>query len=89
MIMALPLNLLWDLQVTRKQKLGLAIVFSVGAIIILVAIVRAVEIHSKARSDGILLNIWSIIESSVCRLRLHLAIQPLFQLPVRTSGGCS
>ncbi|KAL8822968.1 MAG: hypothetical protein Q9191_006306, partial [Dirinaria sp. TL-2023a] len=65
MIMALPLNLLWNLQVTRKQKLGLVIVFSVAVIIICVAIVRAVQIHSTARSDGILLNIWSIIESSI------------------------
>ena len=65
--MALPLNLLWNLQVTRKQKAGLAVVFSVGTIIIIVAIARGIEIATRARTDGVLLNIWSIIESGVCK----------------------
>lgn len=66
MIMALPLNLLRDLQVTRKQKAGLAVVFGVGIIIIVVAVARGIEIVTSARTNGILLNVWSIVESSVC-----------------------
>lgn len=64
--MALPLNLLRNLQVTRKQKAGLAVVFSVGFIIVVVAIARGIEIATSARTNGILLNFWSVIESSVC-----------------------
>lgn len=66
MIMALPLNLLRNLQVTRKQKAGLTVVFSVGIIIIVVAIARGIEIATSTRTNGILLNVWSIVESSVC-----------------------
>ncbi len=75
MIMALPLNLLRNLQVTRKQKAGLAVVFSVGIVIIIVAIARGIEIATSARTDGILLNIWSIVESSVCEF--HPLVPPL------------
>ncbi len=59
MIMALPLNLLRNLQVTRKQKAGLTVVFGVGIIIIIVAIARGIEIATSARTNGILLNVWS------------------------------
>ena len=65
-VMALPLNLLWNIRITKRQKLGLALVFCVGLIIIVVAIVRAIFITTKVFKDGVLLTIWSIIESTVC-----------------------
>ena len=65
-VMALPLNLLWNIRITKRQRFGLVVVFCVGIIIIVVAIVRAVFITTKVFKDGVLLTIWSIIESTVC-----------------------
>ena len=71
LVIALPLNLLYTVRLAPKQKLGLAAVFSIGILIILVAIARAVRISRKAFSDGVLLALWGIIESTVCEYR-HL-----------------
>lgn len=65
MIISLPLNLLYTVRLARKQKIGLGAVFSIGIIIILVAIARAVQISRKAFADGVLLALWGIIESTV------------------------
>lgn len=74
-IMILPLNLLRRLQVSTQQKFGLAVIFSLGTIIIAFAFARLGQV-SKATSkmaknpstvaDGpVLLSMWSHIESSV------------------------
>ena len=65
--MALPLKLLYTVKITKQQKLGLAGVFGIATIIIVVAIIRAVEITTRARTDAVLLTFWSIIESTVCK----------------------
>lgn len=65
--MALPFRLLYTVQITRKQKLGLVGVFGIATIIIVVALIRAVEVTTKARTDGVLLTVWSVIESTVCK----------------------
>ena len=67
--MSLPLNLLYTVRLAPRHKLGIAIVFSVGIIIILVAIARAVQISRKAFADGVLLALWGIIETTVCEYR--------------------
>ena len=69
LVISLPLNLLYTVRLAPKQKLGLAAVFSIGIIIILVAIARAVQISRKAFADGVLLALWGIIESTVCKYR--------------------
>lgn len=69
LVIALPLNLLYTVRLAPKQKLGLAAVFSIGILIILVAIARAVRISRKAFADGVLLAVWGIIESTVCEYR--------------------
>lgn len=74
-IMVLPLNLLRKLQINGRQKFGLAIIFSLGTIIIAFAFTRLAQV-TKATSnaakdpstiaDGpVLLSMWSYIESSV------------------------
>ncbi|KAJ4362768.1 hypothetical protein N0V95_001259 [Ascochyta clinopodiicola] len=74
-IMILPLNLLRKLQVSARQKFGLAVIFSLGTIIIAFAFARLAQV-TKATSnaakdpstvaDGpVLLSMWSHIESSV------------------------
>jgi hypothetical protein len=65
--MLLPLNMLWNVRLAFKQKIGLAAVFSLGTVIILVAIVRAAKISRTTFSDGVLLALWGIIESTVCK----------------------
>lgn len=74
-IMILPLNLLRRLQINAQQKFGLAMIFSLGTIIIAFAFARLAQV-TKATSnaakdpttiaDGpVLLSMWSHIESSV------------------------
>ncbi|CAG5156673.1 uncharacterized protein ALTATR162_LOCUS4470 [Alternaria atra] len=73
LIMLLPLNLLRKLQVSPQQKFGLAVIFSLGTVIIAFAFARLAQV-TKATSnpdpatlaDGpVLLSMWSHIESSV------------------------
>lgn len=71
LVISLPLNLLYTVRLAPKQKLGLAACFSIGILIIMVAIARAVQISRKAFADGVLLALWGIIESTVCEYR-HL-----------------
>ena len=71
LVISLPLNLLYTVRLAPKQKLGLAVCFSIGILIILVAIARAAQISRKAFADGVLLALWGIIESTVCEYR-HL-----------------
>ncbi|KAB8237011.1 uncharacterized protein BDW43DRAFT_308023 [Aspergillus alliaceus] len=60
-----PLRLLQKAKINKHQKLGLAVVFCVGFIIIATAIVRAIEITGKSYSDQVGLAVWSIAESSI------------------------
>jgi hypothetical protein len=92
LIMILPLNLLPKLQVSPRQKLGLAIIFSLGAIIIAFAITRLVQV-TKATSnpdphtlaDGpVLLSMWSHIESSVSVI---VATLPAFRWALDSKFG--
>ncbi|KAF5858712.1 hypothetical protein ETB97_003880 [Aspergillus alliaceus] len=63
--MCLPPRLLQKAKINKHQKLGLAVVFCVGFIIIATAIVRAIEITGKSYSDQVGLAVWSIAESSI------------------------
>jgi hypothetical protein len=71
--MVLPLKLLWKLQVSPQQKFGLAVIFSLGTIIVAFAFARLAQV-TKATSNPdpaslangpIILSMWSHIESSV------------------------
>jgi hypothetical protein len=73
--MILPLHLLWTLRISLKQKLGLALMFCLGSIVIAFAFFRLSQV-TKATSnakldpitmaDGpIILSLWSTIEASV------------------------
>ena len=66
--MALPLYLLLGLfGVNRKQKAGLATIFSLGFFIIAVALVRVLKTRGTKQhhADPIWLALWSQIEASV------------------------
>jgi hypothetical protein len=64
--MLLPLNMLSKLQVNSRQKYALAGVFSVGIIIVIVAIIRAIQINHQERTDPVALAVWGLVESTVC-----------------------
>ena len=66
--MALPLHLLLGLLgVNRKQKAGLAALFSLGFFIIAIALVRVFQTRATKthQADPIWLALWSQIEASV------------------------
>jgi hypothetical protein len=64
MIMALPIAILPSLQLDVRRKVGLGIAFSLGIIIIAVAIVRMTQIISGKTVDLVGLAIWGAIEAS-------------------------
>ncbi|KAL6920637.1 hypothetical protein ACHAP8_008183 [Fusarium lateritium] len=64
MIMALPIAVLPSLQLDRKKKIGLGIVFSLGVIIISVAIVRMSQVIVKRQVDLVGLAIWGAVETA-------------------------
>ena len=92
--MILPLNLLRDLQINARQKFGLAMVFSLGTIIVAFAFARLAQV-TKATSnaakdpatiaDGpVLLSMWSHIESSVSVI---VATLPAFRYLLNSKVG--
>ncbi|GKU04909.1 hypothetical protein FLAG1_07653 [Fusarium langsethiae] len=64
MIMALPIAVLPSLQLDRKKKIGLGIVFSLGVIVISVAIVRMSQVIVKRQVDLVGLAIWGAVETA-------------------------
>ncbi|KAL4899837.1 hypothetical protein BDW74DRAFT_183325 [Aspergillus multicolor] len=65
MIMGFALSIVWSTTISFHQKVGLGAVFSLGAIIIAFAIVRAINITGRSYSDQAGLAVWGIAESSV------------------------
>lgn len=73
--MLLPLNLLRKLQLSKRQRVALAGIFSVGGIIIAIAVVRLLEVSPATReirtdievieNAPLVLGVWSHIEASV------------------------
>jgi hypothetical protein len=68
-VMALPLRLLWNLQVSVRQKFALAGIFSLGIFIIIFAIVRVIETSATfSHVNPLWLELWSMIEASVGKI---------------------
>lgn len=64
--MTLGLRLLWNLQISVKEKFALGAIFSVGVIKITFAIIRVVKIGASSQHvNPIWLALWSMIEASV------------------------
>ncbi|KAF5714039.1 hypothetical protein FMUND_7612 [Fusarium mundagurra] len=64
MIMALPIAVLPSLQLDIRKKIGLGIVFSLGIIIICVAIVRMSKVIVGNQVDLVGLAIWGAVETA-------------------------
>ena len=64
MIMAMPLKLLYQVQISTKQKIALSGVFSMGMVIVVFSIIRAVQVTTTARDDTFLLAFWGVLETT-------------------------
>ncbi|KAF4434125.1 hypothetical protein FACUT_7977 [Fusarium acutatum] len=64
MIMALPIAVLPSLQLDTKKKIGLGIAFSLGIIIICVAIIRMSKVIVGNQVDLVGLAIWGAVETA-------------------------
>ncbi len=74
MIIALPLYLAMRVQLPWTQKLALGGIFSLGAVIMVFAIIRiVVTIQPNAHAETSWLNLWSQIEASVAAIISCLA----------------
>jgi hypothetical protein len=78
--MAMPIKLIYNLQISLKQKAGLVGVFSLCFVMIIFAIIRAKQILvSQYFVNLVLLQIWSTLASSICESPLsHSLPTPYF-----------
>jgi dipeptide/tripeptide permease len=64
--MAVPIRVLWSLKVSRIEKISLGIVFAVGIITMVTAIIRSVSLESSAASSGQVSTTWLILVRIKC-----------------------
>jgi hypothetical protein len=64
MIMALPIAVLPSLQLDKKKKIGLGVAFSLGIIIICVAVIRMSQVIVGDQVDLVGLAIWGAVETA-------------------------
>jgi hypothetical protein len=80
--MAIPIRLLWNLQISVKEKVGLCFVFAVGIITMVFAIVRAISLNSLnvgGQVDTTWLILWAAIEGAVGMCTPYLLPRSTFQ----------
>ena len=91
--MALPLRLIWNLRINKKQKFALAVMFSLGCIIILFAVIRVIQIRASTHHvDPVWLALWSMIEASVgmsLAMNRQVPFADLSQLSLYHACHCS
>lgn len=83
LIMALPLRLLWNLRISFQQKFAVGIVFTVGIITMIFAIVRSVSLDGTTTAGQVStqwLILWGAIEGMVAIL---VGCLPAFAIFVR------
>ena len=67
-VMAIPIGLLWNLQISTIEKLGLGVVFAVGIITMVFAIVRVVSLDASTSAGQVStswLILWGGVEGAV------------------------
>lgn len=69
MVMALPIKMLKGLRITIKEKIGVALIFSIGHVIIIFAILRVNELYiSLSEADpniNVTMSMWSVLEAAI------------------------
>ena len=77
-VMAIPTQLLWNVRIDFKQKVGLVAIFSLTIITMTIAIMK-VEITLKdSRGDDVFYFLCTTVELTVCkpsRSSIHLRVQ--------------
>ncbi|CAN9213767.1 unnamed protein product [Alternaria alternata] len=84
-VMFLPLRLTWNLQMPRKQKIGIFVLFGSGFICIAFATVRCLQVgvdgNGKATTpEPKWLMLWTILE---CSIAIMIACSPAFASFIR------
>ncbi|KAJ9617004.1 hypothetical protein H2200_000725 [Cladophialophora chaetospira] len=87
MIMILPLDLIWKLQLPLKQKLSIGALFCLGFVCIAVATIRVKELGSTVKNSQpstTWLALWGIVESSIaviigCGPGLYRKVKTVYQ----------
>lgn len=83
-VMALPIRLIWNLQMPRTQKFGIVGLFGVGIILIAIATLRVAQIGGKAQSSSqpsaSWLALWGVIE---CSIAIIIGCCPAFVILIR------
>ncbi|KAF3938981.1 hypothetical protein ABW19_dt0203904 [Dactylella cylindrospora] len=86
-IMALPLRLLYGLQINKKQKFGLVLIFSLGLLCVIFALLRGVGSIVGSAIMPIWLGVWT---QSECCVALIVACLPTLRtllLSRKITGG--
>ncbi|KAK3678406.1 hypothetical protein LTR78_001703 [Recurvomyces mirabilis] len=77
-MLAIPVPLLWKLQVPMKRKLALAAMFSSGMFVIIAAIVR-ITMTLKAHPSALTINRWGVRETIAGIIAVNVPIlRPMF-----------
>lgn len=67
-VMAVPLRVLWNLKISRIEKISIGLVFAVGLITMATAIIRSVSLNSSSSTGQVSttwLMLWAGIEGAV------------------------
>jgi hypothetical protein len=96
--MAFPIRLIWNLRINRMQKVAVGVVFSVGIITMICAIVRTSSLGVAANGGQIPMSwlvLWAAIEGLVGTYRIlvfifHPSLYPSSPLPLSSVASiCS
>lgn len=71
-VILVPVNMLWKVQISLRQKIALTGIFSITFIIMVFAVIRVVVVSATSQQpDQTWLYMWSSIEQTVCKYLLH------------------
>lgn len=68
LVMAVPLRVLWNLKISRIEKISIGLIFAVGLITMATAIIRSVSLNSSSSTGQVSttwLMLWAGIEGAV------------------------
>lgn len=88
-IMVLPLRLLYGLKINRKQKFGLVLIFSLGLLCVIFAVIRGVGSIVGDAIMPIWLGVWTQSESCVALIVACLPTLRTLLLSRSITGGSS
>lgn len=76
-VITVPVSMLWKVQISLRQKLALAGIFSITVFVMIFAIIRVVVISSQSdQPDQTWLYTWSAIEQAVGKSTRHRKPSP-------------